>query len=144
MNTMTLLNDFFNNNYSMNSFPGITSRQEFSTPDVDIQESDNNYLIEMDLPGRTEKDISLELNDKLLTISSVQKTETQEVQTEKTENKPQYLIKERRRTQFRRTFSLPKDIDDNNVKAEFKNGVLSVYIPRKADVAPKKISIISA
>ena len=46
MNTMTLLNDFFNNNYSMNSFPGITSRQEFSTPDVDIQESDNNYLMQ--------------------------------------------------------------------------------------------------
>ena len=54
----------------MNSFPGITSRQEFSTPDVDIQESDNNYLIEMDLPGRTEKDISLELNEEEINIYS--------------------------------------------------------------------------
>jgi len=106
--------------------------------------------LDMDLPGRTEKDVSLELNEGVLTIAS-EKTETKQIEDksekhdkheEKNEaEKPQFLLRERRRTSFRRSFTLPKDIDAEGVTAGFKNGVLTVRIPRKAEVAPRKIQI---
>ena len=57
---------------------------------------------------------------------------------------PAYLIRERRFSQFRRSFTLPSDINEEKISADFKNGVLRVRIPRKTELLPHKIQIKSA
>ena len=95
----------------------------------------------MDLPGCTEKDVDVDLKENVLTISSHIEDKKEEKGKEEKNEDVQYLITERRRSQFTRRFSLPQDIDSENISASFKNGVLSVNIPRKALTQPKKISI---
>ena len=145
MNALSLFNDWLNNDFY--GTDGLCSNS--NVPDVDVTESKDAYTLDMDLPGRTENDVSLELNEGVLTISSEKaetktiedKTEKHEKHEEKGAEKPQYLLRERRQTSFRRSFTLPKDIDAEGVTAGFKNGVLTVRIPRKAEVAPRKIQI---
>lgn len=143
MNALSLFNDWLNDDYY-----GTTSK--IFVPNVDVAETKDSYVLEMDLPGRAEKDVAIELNDRVLTISSAEekKAETEEQDAEKkdeggseAEEKPQYLLRERRRSSFSRSFTLPKDIDETGVSANFKNGVLSITIPRKAEAQPRKITI---
>ena len=145
MNALSLFNDWLNNDfYGSNGFCGTNA----AVPDVDVTENKDSYVLDMDLPGRTENDVNLEINEGVLTISS-EKTETKQIEDESEKDeksgekaeKPQYLLRERRQTSFRRSFTLPKDIDAEGVTAGFKNGVLSVKIPRKPEVAPRKIQI---
>lgn len=143
MNALSLFNDWLNDDYY-----GTTSK--IFVPNVDVTETKDSYVLEMDLPGRAEKDVAIELNDRVLTIASAEekKVEVAEQDAEKkdeggseAEEKPQYLLRERRRSSFSRSFTLPKDIDETGVSANFKNGVLSITIPRKAEAQPRKITI---
>ncbi|MBR1403001.1 MAG: Hsp20/alpha crystallin family protein [Treponema sp.] len=145
MNALSLFNDWLNNDfYGTSGYCGTSA----AVPDVDVTENKDSYILDMDLPGRTENDVSLELNEGVLTIASVKETtkaiedKTEDKHEKKEEaEKPQFLLRERRRTEFRRSFTLPKDIDAEGVTAGFKNGVLTVKIPRKAEIAPRKIQI---
>lgn len=105
------------------------------TPRVDVRETPDAYILDMDLPGFTEKDVEINLKDRVLSISS----KLQEKQEEKKEG--EWLIKERRSSCFSRRFTLPQDIDAEKVTAEFKHGVLSVDIPRKPEPQAKQIAI---
>lgn len=105
------------------------------TPRVDVRETPEAYILDMDLPGFTEKDVEINLKDRVLSISS----KLQEKQEEKKEG--DWLIKERRSSCFSRRFTLPQDIDAEKVTAEFKHGVLSVDIPRKPEPQAKQIAI---
>ena len=105
------------------------------TPRVDVRETADAYILDMDLPGFTEKDVEINLKDRVLSISS----KLQEKQEEKKEG--DWLIKERRSSCFSRRFTLPQDIDAEKVTAEFKHGVLSVDIPRKPEPQAKQIAI---
>jgi HSP20 family protein len=106
------------------------------TPAVDVQEMEDEYTMEVELPGLTDKDIELNVEDNILTLSS-KKEESKE------ERKNGYLIRERRNHGFTRTFVLPKDVDRENIKAEFKNGLLVVNIPKKPEAKPRKIDVKS-
>ena len=143
MNALSVFNDWLNSDYY--GF-GRTQNSAF-TPAVDVTENNDSYVFDVDLPGRSEKDVNLELNDHVLTISSVKQAE-KEVKTESSNEEnananeeETYLIRERRHPDFKRTFSLPKDIDEENVSAGFKNGVLSIRIPRRPEVQPKRMQI---
>ena len=118
------------------------------SPTVDISEKKEAYTIEMDLPGKTEKDINIELDRNVLTISSVKEVTKETANKEKTETteKPaepatKWLLKERRTSKFARRFTLPEDINAEQIAASFKNGVLHIVVPRKELEAPKKIAI---
>ena len=104
------------------------------TPAVDVRESEDGYLMEAELPGLTDKDIDLKIEDNILTLSS-RREESEE------ESKDGYLIRERRSAEFCRTFVLPKDVDREKIKAEFKNGLLAVSIPKAAEAKPRKIDV---
>ena len=139
MNELSLFNSLFDDG-DLGFFPAIAKNCSFGVPQVDVKETKDAYTLEMDLPGRTEKDVDVDLKDNVLTIAS----HTEETKEEKSKDKKdaeQWLIHERRTSSFCRRFSLPKDIDAEAVSANFKNGVLSVNIPRKALSAPKKIAI---
>jgi len=112
-----------------------------TAPRVDVRETPTAYLMDMDLPGLTEKDVEISLKDRVLTISSIKESSNEE---KKTEDGVEYLIRERHSSAFERRFTLPEDIDAENVEANFKNGVLSISIQRKAEAQPRQILIKSA
>jgi HSP20 family protein len=106
------------------------------TPAVDVRDTTEGYLMEVELPGLTDKDIELNVEDNILTLSSKNEESSEE-------EKNGYLIRERRSREFARTFVLPKDVDREKIKGEFKNGLLVVTIPKKPEAKPRKIDVKS-
>jgi len=104
------------------------------TPAVDVKEEEKRYLMEVELPGLTDQDIELKVEDNILTLSSKK-------EVSKEQKKDGYLLRERRGAEFCRTFVLPQDADRAEVKAEFKNGLLMVEIPKKPEAQPRKIDV---
>jgi HSP20 family protein len=108
-------------------------------PSLDLGASDKEYTITVEIPGVDEKDVNLEIvNDNLIIRG--------EKKQEKEEKEKNYYRIERSYGSFERVLSMPKDADQEGVKATFKKGVLTVTLPRKAlpkaDV--KKIKVKSA
>ena len=106
-------------------------------PAVDVRENDSAYLMEVELPGLSEKDVEVKLDNTLLTISS-RKEENKE------EKKNGYVLRERRSAHFSRSFVLPEGVDRENIDAEFKNGVLNLTFPKVAAAKPKTIEVKSS
>jgi len=143
MNELSLLDSFFDNALT-DTVPEFNWKHSFNVPKVDVKENNNAYVLEMDLPGRTDKDVNLELDHNVLTISSRQEENKEEKSADKKgmkKNDGTWLIRERHICSFSRRFTLPADVDAEKVAATFKNGVLAVTIPRKALATPKKIAI---
>ncbi len=141
MNELSLFNSLFNGEVgSLLNMP-VYPHTVF-VPKVDVKEDSEAYTMEMDLPGRTEKDVEIELDNNTLTISSKQEEKNEMEETEKEEN-GRWLIRERRVSSFKRSFTLPEDVNLDALKASFKNGILSVRLPRRAPSQPKKIAIKS-
>jgi HSP20 family protein len=103
-------------------------------PAVDVKEEKDKYVMEAELPGLTEKDIDVNLDDNMLTISS-KKDE------EKEEKKDGYLLRERRAYCFKRSFLVPKDVDRNKIDANFKDGLLTLTLEKAPEAKPKKIEV---
>jgi len=126
--------DLFDWNRVLDNFFTDVPLWNSRTPAVDVKEEDKRYLMEVELPGLTDKDIELKVEDNILTLSS-KKEESKE------ENKDGYLIRERRRAEFARTFVLPNDVDREQINAEFKHGLLVVQIPKKPELQPRKSDV---
>ena len=109
-------------------------------PKVDVQATKESYELEMELPGLTEKDVTIDLKDREITIASVDDAK-EEKKEAKEEVKATYLVKERVATHFSRSFTLPDDIDPEGVNAKFQNGLLTITIPRKAENKARRIAI---
>jgi HSP20 family protein len=105
-------------------------------PAVDITEKDNVYEITAELPGIDEKNIEVKYASGLLTIKG-------EKQAEKEERKKNYHLSERSYGSFQRSFSLPEGVDADKLSADFKDGVLTVTLPKTAGAQKqeKKIAI---
>ncbi|KXS49361.1 MAG: HSP20 family protein [Halanaerobium sp. T82-1] len=100
---------------------------------VDIKESDDEYTIEAEMPGMKREDIKLELNDDYLTISA-------EHQEEKEEKKENYIRRERRQGKYTRSFYL-ENVDQDEIKAEYDEGILKVHLPKLEQTPVKKRTI---
>lgn len=111
---------------------------DFAAPQVDVTESDKGYEIVAELPGLDQKDVELELKEDVLTLSGEKKEEQEKEEKD-------YHLTERRFGSFRRSFRLPSEVDQNKVSADFKNGVLTIAMPKtaKAQKPSKKIGIKS-
>ncbi len=107
---------------------------ESNYPKVDVREEKDGYVLEADLPGLSEKDIEVRVENNLLTISSSKKEE-------KEEKKNGYLMRERKAYSFTRSFTLPEDVSRENIAAQFKNGVLTLTLAKNPEAQPKKIEI---
>jgi HSP20 family protein len=105
-----------------------------STPAVDVAEDDKAYHITAELPGLGEKDIEVNLSGDMLTISG-------EKRDEREEKDKSYHFSERRYGSFRRSFALPQGVDRDKVEARFKNGVLSLTLPKTADAMQRQKKI---
>lgn len=100
------------------------------TPTTDMMETDNEYLVEVELPGLTKNDIQINCQDNVLSIEGERRQENRE------EN-PGYLRTERSYGAFKRSIILPTSILEDKVKATFKNGILKVTVP-KAEKSKRK------
>lgn len=103
-------------------------------PAVDIEESDNEFTLTAELPGMTKDDIELTIKDKLLTLKGEKKT-----LTEKKDN--EVYLSERCFGSFQRSFNLSNQVDGSKVKAEFKDGILTIHIPKVEEAKPKTVEI---
>jgi len=118
----------------LDNFFTDTPLWQTTTPAVDVQENEKEYLMEVELPGLSEKDIELKVEENLLTISS-KKEESKE------EKKDGYLLRERKRSEFCRSFVLPQDIDREKIDAKLASGLLKVVLPKTEKAQPKKIEV---
>ena len=142
MNTLSIFKPYFSDNFfdafeHASPFMGLTTQTKM--PTVDVKETSDSYIMEVDLPGYTCEDISVDLKDRVLSIASSR--EENKEQKENTKHEGQFLIQERVRSSFVRRFTMPEDIDSEQVDAVFKNGVLTLTIPRKGKPAQRQITI---
>ncbi len=103
-------------------------------PPVDIYETENELVIKADLPDLDGKDIDVRAQNNLLTIRGERKFE-------KDINEDNYLRVERAYGPFTRSFSLPNTVNSESVRAEYRNGVLSLYLAKLEESKPKQIKI---
>jgi HSP20 family protein len=102
-------------------------------PAADLYETEKELIVELDVPGYDEKELSLEISDHTLTV-------TGERVEEKEEEKAFYLH-ERLEKYFERSFTLPVDADLDRMTATFDTGVLKVHVPKIEAARPRKIEI---
>ena len=108
-------------------------------PRLDVAETDKGYEIAAELPGMDEKNVEVKFADGVLTIKG-------EKQEEKEEKKKDYYLSERNYGSFQRAFQVPDGVDADKIEATFKNGVLTVTMPKspEAQKSAKKIAVKAA
>ncbi len=114
-------------------FPGSVR-----APAVDVRESAEKFTIVAELPGLTEKDLKLEVKDRVLSLS---------VEQEKAEDRKDeaaWIRRERREFAFSRRFSIPENADVDGISARFKDGLLTVELPKKPATAPRVVAVNAA
>lgn len=127
------LDDVFNKDlpsvFTSNFNTGIT------VPKVNIKETPDTYIVDMAVPGLKKSDFQIDLENQVLSISNKIK--------EKTEDKDvQFTRREFEYSSFKRTFTLPETIDEDKIKANYNNGILSIHLPKKEEAKQKPAKTI--
>jgi HSP20 family protein len=117
-------------------WPAAERRSTAMAPSIDVSQTESEIKIDADLPGVEEKDVDVTITDNVLTIKG-------EKRAEKEEKKKDFHLVERSYGSFSRSLTLPFAVDPNKAKATFKNGVLSISLPKPPEVKAKakKIAI---
>lgn len=103
-------------------------------PNADITEDEKEYLIRLDIPGMDKNDIKVNFQDGRITI-------TGERNVEDKEEKKDFIRQERYYGSFYRSFTLPEKVKEDQIKANFSNGVLKLTVPKAEVVKPKSIKV---
>ena len=129
----TEMNRLFNTVFDSPGGNGGTMRRWM--PAMDLLESGDHFVLRADLPGMSEEDVSIELEDSTLTITGERKAEHEK------EGEGGFYRVERASGAFNRSLTLPKGVDPEAVTASFDRGVLEVRIPKPEERKPRRISI---
>ncbi|XVN42466.1 MAG: Hsp20/alpha crystallin family protein [Candidatus Rickettsia vulgarisii] len=129
-----IFNDFIKESSFFPSYASPHSDNNYLLPKIDMSEDNNKYHIDVELPGIQHKDISLKIDNNVLTIEGI----TQDSLEKKDKN---YYLQERSYGSFRRSIRLPSNIDDNSVDARFENGILHIVLEKKEHSKVKHIEI---
>lgn len=114
--------------------PGEDSSLTSWAPSVDIYETHDELVVKADLPGLDEKDIDVRVENNLLTIHGERKVD-------KSVSEDNYLRVERSYGAFSRSFSLPNTVNAEAIRAEYKNGVLTVSLPKREESKPRQVKV---
>lgn len=106
------------------------------SPVTDVREDEDGLHVTVELPGMSTDDVSVSVENGILSISGEKKQETDEGDAESS-----YQLVERRYGSFERTFRLPRGVDSDRVKAKFNNGLLNIDLPKSAKAKKKQIEI---
>lgn len=130
-----MVRDFFSSPFSlMRQSLGLRSEVVGFTPEVDLRETEKEFVMSVALPGMDKEDIDIDVTADRITISGERKTE---------EEKPgeQYHIRQQAYGSFNVSYTLPAEIKPNEVKATYKNGVLEVTMPKAEVKEAQKVKI---
>jgi len=132
------------NNSNQNFFPAIMEElfrpdwmggtqnvNTLSVPPVNIKETDISFEVELSAPGKTKEDFNIEIENDLLTISSEYKSENT------TTEEGKFTRREFSYSSFRRSFALPETVKDDDIKANYENGILKISLPKREEALPK-------
>jgi len=103
-------------------------------PMVNVEETENEFIISAEIPGMDKKEINIVANNGMLSISGEKKDESE------TKEKNYHQI-ERRYGKFERSFVLPEGVDHEKIEASYKNGVLTLSLPKMEEAKPKQIEV---
>ncbi|MCY1151610.1 MAG: Hsp20/alpha crystallin family protein [Sphaerochaetaceae bacterium] len=130
-NFNSLFDDFFD------AFNSVSVK----IPPVDVYEMDDGYYLDVELPGYSNEDVNVKIENNTLTLST---TDEFNKSLEKVNEETNFLVRETKmKRSFKRAFSLPKDVDEEAISATFNNGVLNIKLPKSKKLAPKTIEIIA-
>ena len=118
-----MLNNIFNDGWN-----GMPSNKPNAIA-VDVNENDKAFIMTADFPGFDKKDVSLKAEESVLTLSANRDSDIES-------NDGSYRIRERRTGSFCRSFNLPENVLVENINAKFKNGSLTITIPKAEEVKP--------
>lgn len=129
------LDQFFGNEPFRRSLAGtFGGARDGWAPAVDVRETDESFVFTAELPGLTKKDVSISLEDNVLTLSGERGFENEESKTE-------FRRIERSYGRFTRSFTLPREVDNDHVVAKYGDGILTVTVPKAERTKPRKIEI---
>jgi HSP20 family protein len=112
----------------------IEEVEGFWAPTVDIEEDNDNYFVKAEIPGIKKEDVKISVRGNTLSVSGERKQESE------TKEKTFHRI-ERSYGRFMRTITLPSDVDPNKVKATYKDGILTISLPKPESTKPKEIEV---
>lgn len=129
--TRRTFSPFLSNLFDDDFFPVMNNRTG-SMPAVNIKENDKSFILELAVPGMDKKDLKIDINEEVLTISSESKSESEE-------EKDGYKRKEFSYSSFCRSFYIPENVNREKIGATYKDGILNVELP-KMDEEKNKIT----
>lgn len=138
-NMDSLFNDFLYNDSSYlldtkNSPNEVLTKEQYREPIYDLTEDDKNYNLSIEIPGSKKEDIKVNVVDNNLEIKVEHKKENK-----KEDPKKGYYSYSSKYMGYYRSFTLPKNVDTENIDAEYKNGVLNLKIPKKEITGSQKL-----
>ena len=136
MDRWSNLRDEIDSLFGGTGWPSLTPQTQLFTgwsPALDLYQTSDDVIAVVELPGMRKEDIDLQLHDGMLTISGERKDE--KGAGEKTGRTERFIGK------FRRSISLPTRVDANEVNATYKDGILTVTLPKAEEVKPKQIQV---
>jgi HSP20 family protein len=128
------MNRLFNTFFDTPTTGGNGTAARRWVPSMDLVETDEHFVLRADLPGLSEEDVAIELEDNVLTVSGERKAEHED-------KKEGFYRMERSFGQFRRSLTLPDGVNADAIAATFDRGVLEVRIPKPEQRKPRKVAI---
>jgi len=125
----SILNEFFNNDFLERVEKSVST----FVPKANIKELEKEYLIELAVPGYSKKDFELNIEDDNLKISAHKEIKKEEKEEDKLIHGEYYI------EDFERSFTLSKNVDTDKIEATYKDGIMTVTIPKKEEVLLKKM-----
>ena len=120
---MMLMPKIFDDDFFRDDFFDRKDKMNYNLMKTDIREDDKSYLLEVDLPGYSKDDIKIDITDGYLTINA-------KVEKENNDENKNYVRRERFTGEVSRSFYVGEDIKEDEVKASFKNGILTLEVPK--------------
>tara|TARA_B100000282_G_scaffold91177_1_gene63972 strand:+ start:640 stop:1062 length:423 start_codon:yes stop_codon:yes gene_type:complete len=125
----SLMNEFFNDEFGLNFF-----NRNYSVPSVNSIENNDSFEIDLAVPGMKKEEFSIELNDKVLVISS---ESSNNIENDK------MRLNEFNFSSFQRSFRVPDSVDPDKIKANYKNGILKIKLPKRKESISKPNRVIN-
>jgi HSP20 family protein len=125
----SLINEFFNDDFGMNFL-----NRSHSVPSVNSVENNDSFEIDLAVPGMKKEDFTIELNDKVLVISS---------ETSNSMENDKMRLNEFNFSSFQRSFRVPDSVDLDKIKASYKNGILKIKLPKRKESISKPNRVIN-
>lgn len=129
-----LLPGLWNDVFTPDWFGGVDSNKS-NLPAVNIMEGEKDFTLELAVPGQKKEDFNVEVDNDVLTISM-------ETQSEVEDKKAEYTRREFRYTSFKRAFTLPESVNQEDIKADYKDGILRFTLPKKEEALPRAKRLI--